>query len=322
MLDAGLLGFHENAAPHIGPETEIPLVRQAAAEAGLRVTVYWGELMALDTARRLGVAGLAGDLVADGAFGSRTAALAASYEDHATCGHAYLSAEQVTDHVVACTEAGLQAGFHCIGDAALEAIGAGFAAAAARVGTDRLRAARHRLEHVEMPSAETVGVLDDCGVVASVQPVFDALWGGPDAMYAARLGDRWRVTNPFAALATTRGGLAIGSDSPVTPLGPWAAIRAAVHHHAPEHRLTPAQAYLAHTAGSARAGLDDGPGGGGRLEVGARADLALWDCPAGLTDEVLPVLEPGADLPRVRRLWAATTTSTDPHPDDSRGEHP
>ena len=28
------------------------------------------------------------------------------------------------------------------------------------------------------------------GVVASVQPAFDALWGGPDGMYAERLGDR------------------------------------------------------------------------------------------------------------------------------------
>ena len=92
----GIVAFHENAAPHIGPEHEIELVRQAAAEAGLRATVYWGELMAVETARRLGVAGLAGDLVADGAFGSRTAALSAPYADRPdTCGHAYVSAEQV-----------------------------------------------------------------------------------------------------------------------------------------------------------------------------------------------------------------------------------
>ncbi|MGA8846163.1 MAG: amidohydrolase family protein, partial [Nocardioides sp.] len=75
MAAHGIVGFHENAAPHIGPESEIELVRQAAVETGLDATVYWGELMAIDTARRLGVAGLAGDLVADGAFGSRTAAL-------------------------------------------------------------------------------------------------------------------------------------------------------------------------------------------------------------------------------------------------------
>ncbi len=104
MAAQGIVTFHENAAPHIGPEHEIEMVRQAASEAGLRAIVYWGELMAVETAQRLGVAGLAGDLVADGAFGSRTAALSAPYADRPdTCGHAYVSAEQVRDHVVACT---------------------------------------------------------------------------------------------------------------------------------------------------------------------------------------------------------------------------
>lgn len=305
MLAVGLVGFHENAAPHIGPEAEIPLVRRAAAESGLRATVYWGELLALDTARRLGVEGLAGDLVADGALGSRTASLGRAYADAGGCGHAYLDAGQVADHVMACTEAGLQAGFHAIGDAALEAVGEGLASAASRLGPDgvaRLRAARHRVEHVELPSPAVVAVLDDLGVTASVQPLFDALWGGPDGMYAARLGDRWADTNPFAALAGTRGGLALGSDSPVTPVGPWAAVRAAVHHHDPRHRLTPAVAYRAHTAGAARAGRDDD---GGRLEVGARADLTLWDCPGGLDGDGLPLLADPAALPRPRRSWGA-----------------
>ncbi|MCH1866875.1 amidohydrolase [Nocardioides sp. CFH 31398] len=226
MAAVGLLGFHENAAPHIGPEAEIPLVRQAAAETGLRATVYWGELLAVGTARRLGVEGLAGDLVADGALGSRTAALGETYADAGSCGHAYLDAVQVADHVVACTEAGLQAGFHAIGDAALDAVGEGLSAAARRLGPDgsaRLRAARHRVEHVEMPSSAVVAVLDELGVTASVQPLFDALWGGPDGMYATRLGPRWERTNPFADLAATSGGLALGSDAPVTPVGPWQA---------------------------------------------------------------------------------------------------
>jgi predicted amidohydrolase YtcJ len=92
LASRGITAFHENAAPHIGPESEIEVVRQAAADAGLRATVYWGELEAVDTAHRLGVEGLAGDLIADGAFGSRTAALSAPYADRPdTCGHAYLS---------------------------------------------------------------------------------------------------------------------------------------------------------------------------------------------------------------------------------------
>ena len=192
MTANGLAGFHENAAPHIGPDSEIDLVRQAAQEAGLRATIYWGELGAIDTARRLGASGLAGDLNADGALGSRTAALHAPYADRPdTRGHGYLSAEQIAEHVVLCTEAGLQAGFHCIGDAAMDAIADGLEQAAAKLGDDRVRAAQHRLEHVEMPSQRVIDVIARLAVTASVQPMFDALWGGPDGMYAERLGERW-----------------------------------------------------------------------------------------------------------------------------------
>ena len=306
MAAQGIVAFHENAAPHIGPEHEIETVRQAAGETGLHATVYWGELMAVETAQRLGVTGLAGDLVADGAFGSRTAALSSPYADRGdTCGYAYVTADQVRDHVVACTEAGLQAGFHCIGDAALDAIGAGLEMAEGLLGTDRLVAARHRLEHVEMPSPHVIGVLARLGVVASVQPMFDALWGGPEGMYAARLGDRWRGSNPFLALESADVRLAFGSDSPVTPLGPWAAIRAAAHHHDEAQRLPAGFGFAAHTRGGALAGHDDD---GGLLATGYRADLAVWDVPGGLTDAGLPGLSPGTDLPVLLRTVAAGRT--------------
>lgn len=307
----GLTSVHENAAPHIGPEHEVGTVREAAGEVGIGLVVYWGELMAVDTARRLGAAGLAGDLIADGAFGSRTAALTAPYADRPdTCGHAYLTAEQVRDHVVACTRAGLQAGFHCIGDAALEAVREGFARAAEVLGPDAVRAARHRLEHVEMPSPAMVALLGELGVTASVQPVFDALWGGPDGMYAARLGERWRGTIPLRDLATAGVDLALGSDSPVTPLGPWAAVRAAVRHHDEAQRIDPRAAFHAHTRGGALAARDLDAG---HLERGARADLAVWDCPAGLGPDGLPDLAPDAPLPRLRRtLVAGRTVHTAP----------
>jgi predicted amidohydrolase YtcJ len=309
MATQGIAAFHENAAPHIGPEHEVELVRQAAGEAGLRVTVYWGELLAVDTARRLGATGLAGDLVADGAFGSRTAALSAPYADGPhTCGHAYVTPEQIRDHVVACTNAGLQAGFHAIGDAALDAIGEGLEAAERVLGTTALQQARHRLEHVEMPSPRLVETLARLQVTASVQPMFDALWGGPDGMYAARLGERWRDTNPLRDLADGGVRLAFGSDSPVTGLGPWAAIRAAAYHHLEGQRLPVGAAFRAHTRGGALAARDDD---GGDLRPGARADLAVWDVPGGLADDGLPDLTPGTPLPVLHRLVAAGTTIHD-----------
>jgi predicted amidohydrolase YtcJ len=303
LATRGFVGFHENAAPHIGPEYELDLVRRAAADAGLRATLYWGELMAVDKARKLGVAGLAGDLVADGAFGSRTAALSSPYADRQdSSGHAYLTADQVRDHVVACTCAGLQAGFHAIGDAALENIHEGLLAAERDLGTEPLAAARHRIEHVELPSPGLLETMARLGVVASVQPAFDALWGGPDGMYAARLADRWSATNPFRAMAEAGVSLAFGSDSPVTPLGPWAAVRAAVHHHAPEHGLDPWTAYVAATRGSAAAAPSD------PARSSTSADLVVWDVPAGPVPHRLPDLTPGARLPEAVRTVAAGRT--------------
>ncbi|MCZ9345085.1 amidohydrolase family protein, partial [Streptomyces sp. TRM76130] len=64
-------------------------------------------------------------------------------------GLAHLDAEAIASHVVACTEAGLQAGFHAIGDAALTAVVDGVRAAAEKLGLARVRAGRHRIEHAE-----------------------------------------------------------------------------------------------------------------------------------------------------------------------------
>src|SRR5213076_3347046 len=98
---------------------------------------------------------------------------------------------------------------------------------------------RHRVEHAEMLDAQTIAAFADLGLTASVQPAFDAAWGGPDGMYATRLGaERAAGLNPYAALLRAGVPLAFGSDSPVTPLGPWEAIRAAAFHCTPGHRIS------------------------------------------------------------------------------------
>ncbi|HEU4946401.1 MAG TPA: amidohydrolase family protein [Kribbella sp.] len=280
MAQRGIGAFHEMAAPHIGPLWELPLVQQAAAELGLAATLYWGELGAFDRIAELGLAGLAGDLNADGAVGSRTAALRAPYADRADhCGHAYLTAEQIAEHVVGCTERGVQAGFHCIGDAALDNVARGFELAAEKVGAPALVAARHRLEHVEMVDEAAIATLARCGVVASVQPMFDRLWGGPDGMYAERVGDRQAGMNPFGSMARAGVVLAFGSDAPVTELGGWEAVRAAAFHHDPDQRITVRAAFAAHTRGGWRAaGIDDA----GVLAPGTAATYAVWESDADL----------------------------------------
>ncbi|MFI6677129.1 amidohydrolase [Kribbella sp. NPDC050470] len=280
MASRGIGAFHEMAAPHIGPLWELPIIREVADEVGLSATLYWGEPGAFEHVATYGLAGLAGDLNADGALGSRTAALRETYADRADHrGHAYLTAEEIAEHVIAATERNVQAGFHCIGDQALDNIARGFELAAEKVGVQALVAARHRLEHVEMPSADVIATLARCSVVASVQPMFDAHWGGPDDMYAERVGDRWQGMNPFGSLARAGVVLAFGSDAPVTELGGWEAVRAAAFHHEQSERITVRAAFQAHTRGGWRAaGIDDA----GVLAPSTAATYAIWESDAEL----------------------------------------
>ncbi|MFJ5809541.1 amidohydrolase [Streptomyces sp. NPDC093093] len=270
----GIGSVHECGGPEISsPEDFTALLDLARTHPGPRVFGYWAD-RDLDLAKRLGAVGAAGDLFVDGALGSHTACLHAPYTDAAHTGTGYLDARDVAAHVAACTEQGLQAGFHAIGDAAVSAVVEGVRAAAETVGLARVRAARHRVEHAEMMTPATIAAFAELGLTASVQPAFDAAWGGEGGMYADRLGaERARTLNPYAALLKAGVPLAFGSDAPVTPLDPWGTVRAAAFHRTPEHRISVRAAFAAHTRGGWRAlGRDDA----GTLVPGAPADYAVW----------------------------------------------
>jgi predicted amidohydrolase YtcJ len=326
---AGIGVVHEMSAPHIGTADDLRGLLQLVAEERLtEVVPYRGELVgsaerardlvaALDLPSATPLRGLAGDLCVDGSIGSRTAALRSPYTDAPdTSGYRYLTVDEVRDHLVACTQAGLQAGFHVIGDAGVDVVVEGLRLAAVVVGAPALRRSRHRLEHVEMLDDDGLAVLVSLGVHASVQPVFDSWWGGPDGLYAERLGvDRAAGMNRFADLASAGVPLALSSDSPVTPFAPWEALRACAYHHVADQRISVRAAFLAHTRGACRAaGQDDG----GVLAPGSPATCALWS-PSDLLvqapdDRVqawstdprsgtpgLPDLSPGSTPPRCLR---------------------
>ncbi|MFD2093750.1 amidohydrolase [Blastococcus deserti] len=276
----GIGSLHEMAGPEVsGAEDLAALLALSAGEPGPLVLGYWGELAergGLDVVRDLGLTGAGGDLFCDGALGSHTAALSAPYTDRpGTSGALRFETASLVDHVRACTLAGVQAGFHCIGDAAVNQVLAAVGTVVEELGAAAVRACRHRLEHLEMADASVMARMRAWDMVASVQPAFDAAWGGDSGMYAERLGAaRAAATNPFADLADAGVALALGSDAPVTPLDPWGGVHAAVDHRTPGSGLRPFDAFDAATHGGWHAARAEHPAG--PLAVGAPAHLALW----------------------------------------------
>ncbi|TQF68335.1 amidohydrolase family protein [Rhodococcus spelaei] len=276
----GIAAVHECAGPDIAGRDD--LAELLAHPHCVQVRAYWGQAVtsaeeAAALLAQTGAHALGGDLFVDGAIGSRTAWLSEPYADRPTTGSSYLDVDAIAAHVRACTLAGVQAGFHVIGDAATTAAVAAFELVAVELGGPKVAACGHRLEHLEMITPDQAATLGRLGVVASVQPAFDALWGGPDGLYARALGaERARAMNPFAAMASTGLSLAFGSDAPVTPVDPWSMLRAAVDHHTDGHGLSPRAAFSAATRGAWRAGgVRDGLAG--TLVPGAPASYAVWE---------------------------------------------
>ena len=300
----GIACVHEMAGPVISSAADLAALLELAADPrSPEVVGYWAELFGVDTARELGAAGAAGDLFCDGSLGSHTAALHDPYADEPdTRGNLVHATADLAEHVVRCTEAGLQAGFHAIGDAAVDQVLDAVELAATRTG--RTAGAGHRIEHAEFVSDPSR--LAASGLLASMQPCFDALWGGANRMYAARLGERRaRSLNRFADLAAAGVPMAFGSDSPVTEVGPWAAVRAAAYPSDPAAAISPRAAFAAHTRAGWRAA---GAHGTGVLAPGAPATFAIWragELTVDTPDERVArwSTDPRAAVPGLPELW-------------------
>ncbi len=282
----GYVALAEMAAPHIGSIEDLQLAAgwNTGPDAVPEILPYWGQLAdSAEHARSIldglgvPVLGLAGDLNIDGSIGSRTAALRADYSDAAgERGSLYLSAAEAAAHLAACSLLGVQAGFHVIGDAGLDAALEALDLAAAEVGEQKVRAAGHRLEHVELADAESISRLARYSVTVSAQPGFDAAWGGDAGLYGQRLGPRRHGMNPFASFYAAGVPVCFGSDSPVTPLRPWASVRACLQHNNPAEQISARAAFLGHTRAGWRAARYRNPMAG-QLVPGAPASFAVWE---------------------------------------------
>lgn len=279
-LSRGFAAVHEMAGPVISSFSDAKaLLEMSELAVGPKVYIYWGQLAqdgGIEVARELKAHGLGGDLFVDGALGSRTAYLSHDYDDApGNRGVKYLDESSISEHIQLVTGADYQTGFHVIGDAAMETVLSGFSDAAKKIGINQIQQGRHRIEHAELISAEHMLLFKEFNLTASMQPLFDALWGGPNGMYHRRLGHRSLTMNQWATLASQGCLVCFSSDSPVTAMSPWHGIQAAMFHSDESQRLTARAAFSAYTRAGWRA-LGFAFDGHGVISEGAPADLVLW----------------------------------------------
>ena len=221
----------------------------------------------------------------DGVPHGETAALREPYCSHHGSGELHLDEAALRALVLQADRAGFALHLHIMGDRGI------------RVALDAVEAARvangpgprHHFAHLSMIHPDDALRFGPLGITANMQ----ALWATPDPHVVPMIGEeRMRRGYPFRTLADGGADLAMGSDWPVSPADPWAAIHVAVNRSFPlipgaespldaSQALTLTEALAAYTSGSSSLVL----GVPGRVRIGERADLVVstenpFDVPA------------------------------------------
>ena len=245
------------------------------AERRLRVTIC-PDVASLDKVKAVGFQTGFGDpwlrfggikIFADGSIGAQNAAVSEPFVGGGT-GKLNHEDAQLASMIRDAERAGWQTVIHAIGDRAIEQV----LDAHGAVGSDP--AARHRMEHFELPQEGQLARAAKLGLCVSMQPNFIGNWSGPGSLYVDRLGaDRDRASNPLRRVVDEGLPLAFGSDG--MPVSPFYGLHWAVNGPYPDQRLTAEEAVERYTAGGAWFGFEEGVKG--RIEPGMLADLVVLD---------------------------------------------
>jgi predicted amidohydrolase YtcJ len=242
-------------------------------------------------------------LYADGALGSRGAALLADYSDEAgNRGLMFISEEQMAEALRKVFSCGLQTGVHAIGDAANRQVLDAYEQALADYPDNP---GRHRVEHAQILSPEDIPRFAEMNVIAAMQPIHatsDMYWADE------RLGEeRLRGAYAWQSLLESGAVLAFGSDFPVEEVNPMLGIYAAVTRQDLEgwpqggwqaqERLSREAAIRAFTLDAAYAGFMEEQVGS--LETGKQADFIV------LEEDILQI--PAEKIPEIQvmQTWVA-----------------
>jgi predicted amidohydrolase YtcJ len=256
---------------------------------------YWLERGPLvDYGERLTVRSV--KLYADGALGSRGAALLHPYADDAgNSGLMVSTPEHIERRARAALAAGFQVGTHAIGDAGVRNV----IDAYERAGVTP--AARFRIEHLQVVAPEDFARVARLGIIASMQPTHatsDMPWA------EARVGaDRIRGAYAWRTVLDSGARLALGSDFPVENVDPLLGLYAAVTRQdltgqppggwLPLQRLTIQEAIRGFSLDAAWAAFEEDRRGS--IDVGKFADLTIV--------RPDPSASPAASIPKTEVLY-------------------
>ncbi|MCU1348279.1 MAG: putative secreted protein, partial [Acidobacteria bacterium] len=281
----GLTGMHDAGAD----DETIRAVRELVDEGRfpIRISIMVGDdVKALnewfargplvDYKQRLTVRSV--KLYADGALGSRGAALLAPYSDDPTnTGLELARPAHLLDVARRALAAGFQVNTHAIGDRGVRNVIDAYEQAG--VTPEK----RFRIEHLQVVAPDDFARLVKHGIIASMQPTHatsDMPWA------EQRLGSH-RIKGAYAwrTVLDAGGRLALGSDFPVEDVNPFFGIYSAVTRQDqqgtpaggwyPSQKLTLAEAIRGFTSDAAYAAFEETTRG--TIEPGKLADLTIVD---------------------------------------------
>jgi predicted amidohydrolase YtcJ len=220
-------------------------------------------------------------LYADGALGSRGAALLAPYSDDPhSHGLLFHSDEEVNFMISKAMQKGYQVNIHAIGDASNRQILDAFAR---NIPVYHTADNRNRIEHAQIVTLEDIPRFKTIGIIPSMQPTHAT---SDKNMAEQRVGHE-RIKGAYAWRTYLAQGsrIACGSDFPVESPNPFFGIHAAVTRQDaggnpiagwyPEQEMSLKEAFRCFTLDAAYAGHQEKTLGS--LEVGKYADFIVID---------------------------------------------
>jgi len=181
-------------------------------------------------------------LYADGALGSRGAAMLEPYADDAgNTGLLFNSQKEMNRQVLKAASQGFQVNVHAIGDAANRQVLNAFETAKDSLGDQGLR---HRIEHAQIVAVEDIPRFKSLNIIASMQPTHAT---SDKNMAEDRVGSE-RIKGGYAWQTFLDQGtvVASGSDFPVENVNPFYGLYSAItrqdHQGNPESGWYPEQA--------------------------------------------------------------------------------